>query len=246
MSYIKVIFLTTVIILLAGCAHSITVSPDLTNINNHSENFDQTSIDVAYHIPPELLSLEVTTPGGGGDNVRYFPYRDIEAGYERALNNVFSSVVNLTATPDFSRVKKQGIDYVIQPQLVTSSGSTGFFTWPPTNFTVDLTSNVRDASGKVVFAPRVVGVGVAETAERLREHGIAGERAMEDALTKMQASLRDLQFEPRSQDTLPRELNPSLNPSIAARLLRLKALKERELLTQGEYEAKRSEILESL
>lgn len=237
-------------ILLGGCAHPITVAPDLVKVNGLTGDSSKTSANVGYYIPADLMSLEVTTPGGGGDNVRYFPYRDIQSGYERALNNVFTSVVRLPGAPDFSRMRQQGIQYVIQPQLVTSSGSTGFFTWPPTNFTVDLTNSVRDADGKLVANPRVVGVGTAETGQRMFNHGFAGSRAMEDALSKAQAALQELKLQTSAQtQTQAQTVSASskqADTSVEKRLTTLKDLKDKGILTQGEYERKRQEILDTL
>lgn len=246
MKFLRVLLAIAVVGALSGCAHRITVAPELAKIESLPHGVDNRSVSVGYYIPSELLSLEVTTPGGGGDNVRYFPYRDIETGYERVLSNVFSDVVQLRSKPDYSRTKQLGLDYFIQPQIVTSSGSTGFFTWPPTNFTVDLTNSIRDESGTVISTPRVVGVGTAETAERLSEHGVAGKRAMNDALSKMQAALLELKLgAPSNKETLKQTKSP-MTSSAASRLGNLEELKDKGLITNAEYEAKREEILNSL
>lgn len=231
--------------MLGGCAHPVDVAPDLTRVPDRASLESKHPARIGYYVPAELMALEVTTAGGGGDNIRYFPYRDIDAGYERALGNVFSGVVRLSAVPAPSAMKLQGIDYVVQPQIVTSSGSTGLFTWPPTNFTVDLTSSVRDADGKQVANPRVVGVGTAETGQLLFQHGFAGSRAMEDALGKTQAALRELKL---SAHTSPMPAQQALPPasSVETRLTTLKNLKDKGMLTPGEYEKKRVEILNAL
>ncbi|AFP31949.1 SHOCT domain-containing protein [Marinobacter sp. BSs20148] len=246
MKLLKILLSIAVVGALSGCAHRITVAPELAKIERLSHGFDNRSVSVGYYIPSELLSLEVTTPGGGGDNVRYFPYRDIETGYERVLSNVFSGVVQLRSTPDYSRTKQLGLDYVIQPQIVTSSGSTGFFTWPPTNFTVDLTNSIRDENGTVIAAPRVVGIGTAETAERLSEHGVAGKRAMNDALSKMQAALLELKLGAPPNNESPKKTKSPMSSNAAFRLGNLKELKDKDLITKAEYEVKRKEILNSL
>jgi hypothetical protein len=246
MKLLKILLSIAVVGALSGCAHRITVAPELAKIESLSHGFDNRSVSVGYYIPSELLSLEVTTPGGGGDNVRYFPYRDIETGYERVLSNVFSGVVQLRSTPDYSRTKQLGLDYVIQPQIVASSGSTGFFTWPPTDFTVDLTNSIRDENGRVIAAPRVVGIGTAETAERLSEHGVAGKRAMNDALSKMQAALLELKLGTPPNNELPKKIKSPMSSNAASRLGNLKELKDKDLITKAEYEVKRKEILDSL
>lgn len=246
MKLLKILLAIAIVSVLSGCAHRITVVPELAEIEKLPHGVDDRSMSVGYYIPPELLSLEVTTPGGGGDNVRYFPYRDIETGYERVLSNVFSDVVQLRSEPDYSRTKQLRLDYFIQPQIVTSSGSTGFFTWPPTNFTVDLTNTIRDENGAIISTPRVVGVGTAVTTERLSEHGVAGKRAMNDALSKMQAALLELELGVPSNEETPEQAKLPMTSNAASRLGNLKELKNKGLITNAEYEAKREEILDSL
>ena len=246
MSLLKILFAGMAAVILAGCAHPITVTPNIAKLEQ-SAGSNRVPVSVGYYIPPELETLEVTTPGGGGDNVRYYPYRDIEPGFAKLLANVFSGVVKLTSAPVFSDTNPQRLDYIVQPQLVTSSGSTGFFTWPPTNFGVDLTSDFRDTAGKLVASPRVLGVGTAETGERLSDHGIAGRRAMEDALVKMQAAIQDQKFVTQTVATPVKQLTPKPGSSSStARLAHLKDLLASGLISQAEYDAKRKEILDAL
>ena len=201
---------------------------------------------VGYHIPPTATTTEVTTAGGGGDNVRYFPYRDIEVGFQKILSNVFATVVKVASIGDAPDGKREAIDFVIIPELVTTSGGSGFFTWPPTSFTVDLTSNVRDNAGKLLTTVRVVGAGSAETGERLPEHGIAGRRAMEDALLKMQESLLESKVFGAKTDAATIQPKKQAPDSASSRLAEIKALKESGQITQEEYDAKRKAILNSL
>ena len=226
---------------ITGCAHPIQISPDLTKIERAASGEPRLGVKVGYYIPPEVAAAEITTAGGGGDNVRYFPYRDMEAGFQKVLSNVFTDVVKLSSFSNLPTRDKDSLAYVIIPVLVTSSGGSGFFTWPPTNFTVDLTSQVRDGEGKFVASPRVVGTGTAETGERLSDHGIAGKRALEDALQKMQKALTDVDFKEVSRGP-----PTSLNGSVEERLTRLKQLRESGAITQQEYESNRKAILEAL
>jgi hypothetical protein len=48
---------------------------------------------------------------------------------------------------------------------------------------------------RVIADPRVVGVGMAETSERLVDHGFAGRRAMEEALMKTHSALQQIKLE---------------------------------------------------
>ena len=232
---------TLVSIVLTGCAHPIQIAPDLARIERASAAEPRLAAKVAFYIPPEATAAEITTAGGGGDNVRYYPYRDMEPGFQKMLSNVFTSVVKLSSMSDRAALARDDIAYVVVPTLITSSGGSGLFTWPPTNFTLDLTSQVRSADGKLIASPRVVGTGTAETGERLAEHGIAGKRAMEDALRKMEKALVEVNLGGAAKPPLA-----SPGSSIGERLARLKELKDSGAITAQEYEAKRKEILEAL
>lgn len=204
------IFMTAFLgLFLVGCAHPIKISPDMSRLETASTAQPRMTNKVGYYIPPEVESVEVTTQGGGGDNVRYYPYSDMDPGFHKILSNVFASVVKLPYPTDKSTLEREGIDYVIVPTIVTTSGGSGFFTWPPTNFSVDLTSQIRGSDGKLIASPRVVGIGNAGTSERLSEYGIAGRRAMEDALLKMQLAL----FETNLSDQI-QTLSPAAKSSI--------------------------------
>jgi hypothetical protein len=235
---------STALALLVGCAHPIKVAPDPAKLERSLTARSHVAANVGYYIPHEVSSVEITTQGGGGDNIRYFPYEDIEPGFEMMLSTVFNGVVKLTSIADLPSIARGGTNYIIQPVIITSSGGSGLFTWPPTNFTVDLTCNIRDASGAVLVSPRVVGTGSAETGDRLHDHGFAGKRAMEDALVKMQTAL----FETKIGSAPAQDLSPSKPQPAAAgdRLAHLKELRDKGLITQDEYEAKRKEIVDSL
>jgi hypothetical protein len=164
------------------------------------------------------------------------------------LSNVFSDVVRLESQPDRQPEARSGVDFTIVPVIVTTSGGSGLFTWPPTNFTVDLSNDVRDATGKRIATVRVVGSGSADTGERLRSHGLAGARAMADALAKMQVAMLETTLPLASAAAEPsRAIPPAASPNaVADRLAQLKGLKEKGVISEAEYEAKRKAILDSL
>jgi Short C-terminal domain len=243
----RVVLLICATAALAGCAHAIKVAPDIMKVERTATAPPRVTANVGYFIPPEVSSVEITTQGGGGDNVRYFPYRDIEGGYQKMLSNVFTGVVKLASLTDLPNASRDRIDYVVVPTIVTGSGGAGFFTWPPTNFTVDLTCNVRDAVGTQIASPRVVGTGSADTSERLHDYGFAGERAMEDALVKMQAAMFEIKFPSATSTIRPAQPQLPAVPSAAVdRLAQLKELKDKGLISEAEYEAKRKAILDTL
>jgi hypothetical protein len=250
MQKLKLFLCVVVLTSIFGCAHPISVVPKGDAIVRSVESQEKLKKKVGFYISAEALNLEVTTPGGGGDNVRYFPYRDMEAGYQKMLTNVFDDVVRVAKVDDLSEFQRGGLSYVFIPEMVTSSGSTGFFTWPPTNFTVDLTSKIRDVAGKLVSSPRVIGVGsFPDGAIAMKGNfGITGQLAMQDALLKTQAAL----FEALSASRAPSIVNApfansrSIGLSAESRLLQLKDLLDKKLIDTSEYEKKKTEILNSL
>ena len=97
---LRAVLIAVVFALVTGCAHSITVTPDTMRLEPVSSR--RVTAKIGYYIPEEVSSIEVTTQGGGGDNVRYFPYNDIEPGFRQMLSNVFSGVERLSSTSQFA------------------------------------------------------------------------------------------------------------------------------------------------
>ncbi|WP_157268271.1 SHOCT domain-containing protein [Azohydromonas aeria] len=212
---LRIIILLGMVMALAGCAHPVNISPNAAVVTRSPDLPPRVRHNVGFFLPLELMNLEVTTPGGGGDSVRYFPYRDMESGYQYMLSNVFENVVRLSAVGSAEDLARQGVKVVVTPTLVTNSGSTNTLTWSPTHFTVDLTSQVRDASGKSLGNPRVVGNGRTNGALITDfDFGKSGRLAMEDALRKMQQALLEIKYEP----VAPGSVAPAVASAPAPRL----------------------------
>lgn len=252
MKNLKVVLSVAALTFLVGCAHPISVAPkaDLVIANPFLAK-EKLKKKVGFYISPESLNLEVTTPGGGGDNVRYFPYRDLEVGYQKMLSGVFDGVVRVSKPNDSAEFERGGLVYIFMPEMITSSGSTGFFTWPPTNFSVDLTSKIRDVSGKLVSSPRSLGVGsFSEGAMAMKGNfGIAGQLAMQDALDKTSTLLFETLGD--SGTTTKNGIGNASNEqpaavSVESRLLKLRDLLDKKLIDAVEYEKKKTEILTGL
>lgn len=177
-------------IFLFGCAHPIAMNPDLNSIKSTNANSIQKS--VGYHIPDSAKALEVTTAGGGGDKIRYFPYRDLEPGFYKALSEVFSNVSRIQNPKDTAAIAKSGISFLITPEITTLSSSDSPFTWPPTQFTVSLVCTITDAQGQPVQVVRVSGYGVATFDEFKSNFALAAVRASNNALNLLIAALNDM------------------------------------------------------
>lgn len=181
-------FLTAAI--LAGCAHPIVVSADITKIEATAKTVPHKAV-VGYYISDEQRGLQVITAGGGGDRVSYFPYRDMEAGFYKVLGNSFADVIRLKIPADTSAISQYKVKYIITPQVSTSSQSPSPFTWPPTQFTFDLSASITDTAGKPIVTKAVQGIGHAEFDEFKSNFGLSGKRALQDALQKLQQLLLD-------------------------------------------------------
>jgi hypothetical protein len=173
---------------LIGCAHPITMNPDLGVIKG---NNNLISKSVGYHIPDSAKAVEVTTGGGGGDKVRYFPYRDLEPGFYKALTEVFAGVSKIQNPKDNLGISNSGISLLITPEIHTISSSDSPFTWPPTQFTVDLICTVTDSKGQAVDVVRVSGYGQATFDEFKSNFSLAAVRASNNALNLLIKALSE-------------------------------------------------------
>jgi hypothetical protein len=253
MAIIKVLASVSIIVSLWGCAHPIEISPNQENLERGLHSTQPIKAKVALFIPTQALDLEVTTPGGGGDNVRYYPYKALEAGYQRMLQNVFESVTRVQSLEDSNALTRNGFSFTLTPELITNSGSTGLFTWPPTNFSVDLTTKIRDANGILLDSPRVIGIGQATGySDFSDDYGIAGRRAMEDALVKTQGALREAKYNtsvvaaPPLPPTHGNQITTGINSTASSTLQKARELLDKGLITKEEYERKKKEVLDNL
>lgn len=171
-------------LLLGGCAHPISLQADLSAFSA-APAAPRIERRVGLAIPEADRQREVTSGGGGGDSVRYFPYRDMETGIYAALSRVFANVVRLPSTA------AQGVDYVVTVSIATTSSSPSLLTWPPTRFSVDLSCRFADPAGRTVREVRVRGEGQAEFSEFKGNMGLAGQRAVQDALARLAAALAE-------------------------------------------------------
>ena len=183
-------------VFLSGCAHSIVISANPASVMREPGLPSTINAKAGYYIPDSLQSLEVQTPGGGGDSVAYYPYRDLEPAFSRMLGNVYQSVAKLSTASDAKLLAQDGVKYIITPRLLTSSSSTSGVRWPPSDFSLDLTCDVREASGNLIASPRVIGTGRYAVPAIIigSDMGTAGKRAMEDALLQMQRVLLELRY----------------------------------------------------
>jgi len=188
---VELMLAATAIAVLAGCAHPIVIAPDIASIKVPATPVIDKK--AGYFISVENRELEVTTPGGGGDKIRYFPYRDLETGLYKVLAGTFSSVTRLGKAPTAEILNAEGIAFAITPKITTQSNSDSIVTWPPTSFTVELECHTLAQSGSEIATTRVVGFGNATFDEFKSDFPLAAKRASTDALNKLSTELGALE-----------------------------------------------------
>lgn len=160
--------------LLAACAHPITVSPLETPQRVDAKLSPKKA---AYVMTDADRNLEVTTPGGGGDKVNYKPYRDLEKAIRDALRAVYSEVIAVTSANDQEAFRTHGVSLVFSPRITTTSESPSPFTWPPTKFGIEMTSQVSDPGGAPITTIRTQSQGAAEFDEFKHDLSLSARRA---------------------------------------------------------------------
>jgi hypothetical protein len=175
-------------VLVTGCAHPISLSPDVASLAGSGK----AKIDrkIGLSISDADRQREVTGPGGGGDKVNYFPYRDLETGLYIALSESFSQVTRVSGPTD-PKVKEQGLNYLATPIIVTTSSSPSMVTWPPTLFTIALTCTISDVQGNAITELRVFGEGRAEFDEFKADTSLSARRAASDVLKKLMTAIAE-------------------------------------------------------
>lgn len=194
MNFNKIAVSLIIVAALAGCAHPLSITPNIAKIEREASAPPRSKSKVGYYINSAIRNQEVTSAGGGGDKVTSTPYRDLEVGLYAMFSNVFEGVTLLKAPSDQKTIGEAGISYVITPEIQVSSSSSSPFTWPPTHFNVDLTCTVSDASGRLINTAKVVGQGDAEFSEFKSDFGLSGKRAAENALQQMQRKLLEMKL----------------------------------------------------
>jgi len=190
MNAIKLLKTTAVLafaVLAGACAHPISISTSTVPERVESQLINK---KVAYAISDADRAKQVITPGGGGDKISYFPYRDLEKSIRDALRTVYRDVVAVKSASDAPGIQDAAAVLVFTPVFTTNSSSPSPFTWPPTVFTTEVACVVTDASGKEIARLTATGNGAAEFAEFKGNFGLAATRATDDMAAKLAAEIR--------------------------------------------------------
>lgn len=222
----RVFFLAFVVALISGCAHPLNISPDIAAINK-STSSEKSVKSISYYFT-EDIDKEVTTPGGGGDSVKYKPYKELDIGIYKVLSDNFKSVVIIKNGVDQSKAVN---DLVAEITISTNSSSSSVFTWPPTLFGVNISSDFLNPKTGKKEKLLVVGEGRAEFSEFKSNLNLSAKRASEDALNKFGAAIAGASFiKVESGDR-----GNSVGNSKEVRLRELKRLFDDGLIDAGVY-----------
>lgn len=180
---------------LAACAHPVRISPQLDMARDASRLVDAR---VGYRITEAQRKQEVMTPGGGGDRVSYFPYRDLEPGFYQTLASVFSMVFVVPESDIDAFVRDKQLRFVFTPSIRTSSSSSNILFWNPTDFTVSLAVTAFDAAGNQVWTRSFTGTGKAPAGGSVVETPSAQAAASEAFQQLRQALIESAEFSSRN------------------------------------------------
>lgn len=179
-----------IVALLTACAHPISL--EASKLPERKEAA-LVAKKVAYVVTDADRGKEVTTPGGGGDKVSYYPYRDMEGAIRSALRSVYQDVSALKSAQDKAAIKEAGVAFIFAPEIVTNSSSPSPFTWPPTKFSAEVMCTVTDPNGNVVAKVRATGNGAAEFDEFKSDFSLSARRAVAEVVEKLALEIRQNQ-----------------------------------------------------
>ena len=114
-------FVIAAIVLSTGCAHPIVITPNLGNIDR--KDSVQSDKNAGYYISADDRFREVTTPGGGGDKIRYTPYKDLEPALQKVLANTFRNVHTMPAERDMNFITANNIAFSLTSRVLSNPKS---------------------------------------------------------------------------------------------------------------------------
>lgn len=188
--FVRLAFAAGIVALLTACAHPISLEASKLPERTEAKLVPK---KVAYVVSDADRGKEVTTPGGGGDKVSYYPYRDMEGAIRAALRSVYQDVSALKSANDQTAIREAGVSYIFAPEIVTTSSSPSPLTWPPTQFSAEVSCTVTDPQGNVVAKVSARGNGAAEFSEFKSDFSLSARRAVADVVEKLALEIRQNQ-----------------------------------------------------
>ncbi len=170
-------------IALSGCTHPIIITPELQTLKKPQGDYIQAT--AGYYITPYDRERQVVSPGGGGDKISYYPYKELEPALQKVLFSIFQDVKKLDLSPTPEYLRANGITFAFLPEITTDSNSDSLFTWPPTTFTVNLSCKAFSQDGKLIWDRKYTGVGTATFSEFKSAFALAATRASQKVFSEM-------------------------------------------------------------
>lgn len=187
MKYINLLILFLMFLIFSGCGHSINITPPLNTLD--ADGIVKIEKNAGYFISKKNYDKEMTTPGGGGDSVKYFPYKESEPALKKVLSNIFNNLYRVPSATDVQFITANDIAFIFTPEYTTDSSSESFFTWPPTKFTMTIDCKVIDKNGTTIWQTKVTGHGDATFDEFKHDFSLAARRATKNAFAKLQEEI---------------------------------------------------------
>lgn len=178
------VFLIAICILVTACAHRINITPSVSQLE--AVKLPRIKQNVGYYISPENLKKQVVTPAGGGDNVKYLPYKESEPVLKAILLNVFVNAYQMPSLDDAQFISSRNISYIFIPEIVTNSSSRSIWIWPPSDFTVTLDCKAVEPSGGVLWKTTVDSEAHMGLPQVHQDFSLAGKVALAKAFSKLQ------------------------------------------------------------
>lgn len=172
------------VLLLSGCSHKISIAPSLMDVRAMQVE-NTADVNVGYYISDADKKMATTTPGGGGDNITYTPYADLESALNTTLSRKFKRVYAVKSLEDKAYITNKNIVYLFTTKITTDSSSTNILIWPPTDFTVELSCNAINLNGEMVWSDTVSAKGHASAGELMKDFSLSAKRATETAFKSM-------------------------------------------------------------
>ncbi|GEM_PF-624507 len=182
--FIRPIFFIVLCFLVTACAHRINITPDISEIE--APKLPRIKKNVGYYISSENLEKQVVTPGGGGDKVKYLPYKESEPVLKAMLSNIFVNVYQVPSLGDTKFIDSRDISYVFIPEITTNSSSRSIWIWPPSDFTVTLECKATDPSGEPLWQTKVDSEAHMGLPDVHKDFSLAGKVAITKAFSKLQ------------------------------------------------------------
>lgn len=181
---VRILCGAALVLIITGCAHPINIAPDLKNIRKN-EVSEKSPNKITYYFN-EDIEIEVITSAGGGDKVRYKPYKDLDVGVYKTFSDIFKQT---KLVKNSEMAKDTDADYLAAISITTDSSSDSAFTWPPTTFVINLYAEFKNVKSGEKTHIRSTGEGRADFYEMKGEFNLSAKRASEDLLKKFSSAI---------------------------------------------------------